>query len=45
MEAELPWQQRIADNMSILSPIKLKFDKMRDIPQPNKCAKCQLILT
>ena len=45
MEAELPWQRRIAYNMSILSPMKLKIDMVRDIPQPNKCTKFQLILT
>ena len=45
MEAELPWQQRIAYNMSTLKPMKLKFDMMRDIPQPSKCANFQLILT
>ena len=45
MEAELPWQQRIAYNIPILSPMKLKFDMVRDIPQPNNCAKFQLILT
>ena len=39
MEAELPWQQRIAYNMSILSSMKLKFDMVRDIPQLNKCTK------
>ena len=45
LEAELPWQRRIAYNMSILSPMKPKFDTVRDIPQQNKCTKCQLILT
>ena len=32
-------------NMSILSPLKIKFDMVRDIPQPNKCTKFHLILT
>ena len=45
MEAELPWQWIIAYNMSILSPMKLKFDMLRDIPQPNKCTEFQLLLT
>ena len=27
------------------SPMKLKFDIVRDIPQPNNCAKFHLILT
>ena len=44
MEAELPLQWRIAYNMSILSPMKLKFDMVSDMPQPNKCTKFQLFL-
>ena len=44
MEAKLPWQRRIAYNKPILSPMKLNFNMVRDIPQLNKCAKFQLIL-
>ena len=43
VETELPWQRRIAYNMSVLSQMKLKFDVVRDIPQLNKCTKFQII--
>ena len=45
LEAELPWQQRIACSKSILSPKKLKFNMVRDTQQLKKCTKFQLILT
>ena len=45
MKTELPRERRTAYNMSILSPMKLKFDMMRGILQPNKRTKFRLILT